>query len=121
VYAAEVETATPLALSLAAGRPLTVPYTPSFVDGIGGRSVLEAIWPLASTLLAGSIVSTLEEVASMVRLLLERAHVLAEGAGAASVAAARAPEVRGMRIVAVVSGGNIDLAKVARILEGGVP
>jgi len=121
VYASEVETATPLHQSLAAGRPLTVEYTASFVDGIGGRSVLTDMWPLASTLLSASIVVTLADAAAAVRLLLERARVLAEGAGASAVAAAQSGKAVGKRIVAVVSGGNIDLAKVAQIIQGSVP
>jgi threonine dehydratase len=122
IYAAEVDTAAPLAASLAARRPLDdVPYTASFVDGIGGRSVLAEMWPLASTLLAGSLVSSLAEVAAAVRLLAERAHVIAEGAGAAPVAAALAGRSGGGKVVCVVSGGNIDLAKLGVILQGGVP
>lgn len=121
VYASEVATAAPLQASLAAGRPLTIESTPSFVDGIGGRSVLAEMWPLAASLLKGSIVVELDEVAQAVRLMLERAHVLAEGAGASSVAAARTGRAGTGKVVCVVSGGNIDLAKVATILAGGVP
>jgi threonine dehydratase len=121
VFASEVATAAPLSASLAAGEPLTIPYTPSFVDGIGGRSVLREMWPLASTLLAGSIVVEVEEVAQAVRLMLERGHVLAEGAGASSVAAARTGKAGPGKVVCVVSGGNIDLAKVATIIGGQVP
>ena len=122
VYAAEVETAAPLAASLAAGRAVSdVPYTASFVDGIGGRSVLAEMWPLASRLLAGSLVSSLAAVAEAVRLLAERARVVAEGAGAAAVAAAVRGRAGKGKIVCVVSGGNIDVAKLAVILEGGTP
>jgi len=122
VFAAEVETAAPYAASLAAGRPSeAATYTPSFVDGIGSRSVLAEMWPLVSTLLAGSIVSPLSAVADAVRLLAERARVIAEGAGAAAVAAAVAGRAGDGKVACVVSGGNIDLAKLAVILEGGVP
>lgn len=121
VYASEVETASPFAQSLAAGRPMNVEYTPSFVDGIGGSSVLSEMWPLASTLLDGSIVVSLADVAASLRLLLERARVVAEGAGASAVAAAQSGRANGSRIVAVISGGNIDLQKVARIIGGEVP
>ena len=88
VYASEVETAAPLHPSLAAGGPLTIEYTASFVDGIGGRSVFPEMWNLASTLIAGSLVVSLAEVADAVRYLATRARVVAEGAGAAPVAAA---------------------------------
>ncbi|MDQ3998236.1 MAG: pyridoxal-phosphate dependent enzyme [Gemmatimonadota bacterium] len=122
VYAAEVETAAPLAASLAAGGPQSnSPYTASFVDGIGSTSVLAEMWPLATTLLAGSLVSPLADVAAAVRLLVERARVVAEGAGAAAVAATLAGRAGGGKVVCVVSGGNIDLAKLALILQGGVP
>ncbi len=121
VYAAEVETAAPFQASLAAGRPTDVPYTPSFVDGIGGHSVLEEMWPLASSLLAGSLVVSLRQVADAVRLLVERARVVAEGAGAAALASALAGHAGNGPIVCVVSGGNIDPAKLVRILEGEIP
>lgn len=123
VFGCEVETAAPLAASFAAGRPVGVDYTASFVDGIGGKSVLAEMWPLASELLSGSITISIAEAAAAVRLLVERAHVVAEGAGAASVAAASSGRVPGepKRIVCVVSGGNIDAAKLAVILRGGVP
>jgi threonine dehydratase len=122
VYAAEVATAAPLATSLIAGGPQSnAPYTPSFVDGIGSSGVLAEMWPIASTLLAGSIVSQLAEVAAAIRLLAERARVIAEGAGATAVAAALSGRAGGGKVVCVVSGGNIDLAKLAVILQGGVP
>jgi threonine dehydratase len=121
VYACEVETAAPLAASLAAGAPTTVTYTPTFVDGMGGPSVLPDMWPLASRLLNGSLVVAVAEVAAAVRLLVERNRVVAEGAGAAPVAAAFAGQAGGGKVVCVVSGGNLDTAKLATILQGGVP
>jgi threonine dehydratase len=121
VYACEPETAAPFAASLAAGEPREVAYTPSFVDGIGSKSVLFEMWPLARSLLAGSCVMPLTAIADAVRLLVERNHVVAEGAGAASVAAALAGRAGTGKIVCVVSGGNIDRAKLIRILQGDVP
>ncbi|HEY6218473.1 MAG TPA: pyridoxal-phosphate dependent enzyme, partial [Gemmatimonadaceae bacterium] len=85
VYACEVDTAAPLHASLAAGKPLAIDHKSSWVDGISGRSVLEEMWPLASSLLAGSLVSSLAQIAAAVRLLVTRARVVAEGAGAAPV------------------------------------
>jgi len=120
VLACEVDTAAPYAASLREDRATRVDRRPSFVDGIGGQAVLEDIWPLAKTLLAGSIVSTVSEIATAVRWLAERAHIVAEGAGGASVAAAHSAK-RGERVVCVISGGNIDLPKLATILNGGVP
>ena len=121
LYAAEVETGAPFAASLAAGKPVTVEYTPSFVDGIGGSLVIDEIFPLAQSLLDGSLVMSLEEIAAATKLMAERNHVIAEGAGATSVAAALAGKAGGGQVACVVSGGNIDPAKLATILQGGVP
>jgi len=121
VFAAEVETAAPLAASLAAGRPMSVEYVPSFVDGIGGKTVFEAMWPLVSRTLDGSLTVSVADTARAVRLLVERNRIVAEGAGAASVAAAVAGLAGTGRVVAVVSGGNIDPAKLAAILTGTLP
>ena len=79
------------------------------------------MWPLVSTLLSGSVVSSPAAIAAAIRLLVERVHITAEGAGAASVAAAMGGIVTGRRTVCIVSGGNIDLPKLATILAGGVP
>jgi threonine dehydratase len=121
VYGAEVDAAAPLAASLAAGEPRQVDYTPSFVDGIGGKGMLPEMWPLVRKLLAGSLTSSVAEIAEAVRLLAERARVVAEGAGAASLAPVLAGRAEGGKVVCVISGGNIDGAKLARILSGGVP
>jgi threonine dehydratase len=117
-WACEVETAAPLAASLAAGKPVAVAYTPSFVDGIGAKSLLPEMWPLATALLSGSLVVSLAEVSAAVRLLVERARVVAEGAGAVPVAAALAGRGGAGKIVCVVSGGNIDAKRLAAILGG---
>jgi threonine dehydratase len=122
VYACEVATAAPLSPSLAAGSPQVIAYTPSFVDGIGSRSVLPEMWPLASSLLAGALVASLDEVAGAIRLLAERNRVIAEGAGATPVAAALSGRAGSGKVVCVVSGGNIDASTLARILgEGTIP
>jgi threonine dehydratase len=121
VYACEVETAAPLHAALRAGAPAPVEYRPSFVDGIGGKSVLAEMWPLARRLLAGSLVVSLAAVADAIRLVAERNRAVAEGAGAAPVAAALSGRAGSGKVVCVVSGGNIDAAKLAVILQGGVP
>jgi threonine dehydratase len=79
------------------------------------------MWPLVSRVLGGSVVSSLAEIAGAVRYLAERAHVVAEGAGAAGVAAAMSGAVTGDHVVCVVSGGNIDVGPLVTILQGGVP
>lgn len=121
IYASEVATAAPLSAALAAGSPREIDYTPSFVDGIGAKCVLEEMWPLARRLLAGSLVVELEEAAEAVRLLALRNRVIAEGAGATSVAAALAGKAGNGKVVCVVSGGNIDPAKLVKILAGELP
>jgi threonine dehydratase len=121
VFAAEVETSAALAAAFAAGKPVDVAYEATFIDGIGSRRVLDPMWPLARDLLAGSLVSPLRGVADAVRILAERNHVIAEGAGAAAVAAALSGRAGGGRIVCIVSGGNIDAHKLAVLLEGSIP
>jgi len=121
VFAAEVATAAPLAASLAEGRATSIEHVRTFVDGIGGPRVFPEMFALARELLDGSLVSSLEEVAAAVRTLVERNHVVAEGAGAAGVAAAVAGRAGQGRVVCVVSGGNIDSAALRTILDGGVP
>jgi threonine dehydratase len=121
VFACEVATAAPLAPSFAAGSPSAATYTPSFVDGIGSKSVLPEMWALASQLLAGSLVSSLEEIVGAIRVLAERNRVIAEGAGASSLAPALAGKAGSGTIVCVVSGGNLNSAVLARILQGEMP
>lgn len=116
IIACEVETAAPLAASLEAGSPQTVNHRPSFVDGIGGKSVLDEMWPMVRELLDGSIVVTLDEVASALRILIERGRVIAEGAGAVPVAAVLAGKAAGGKMVCVVSGGNIDIHKLVEVI-----
>jgi threonine dehydratase len=116
LYAAEPETAAPLSASLAAGRPMFFDnWTPSFVDGAGGKSVLETMWPLLEPL-AGSIVVTLDEVVRAMTLVAERTHVIAEGAAGCAIAAALSGRAGSGKVVAVVSGGNIDLSKFASLV-----
>lgn len=121
VWAAEVSAAAPLAASLAAGEPVAVEYTATFVDGIGGKGVLEEMWPLARTLLRGSLVATPDAIAEAVRTLAARARVVAEGAGAAALAAALDGGAGNGRTVCVVSGGNIDPDVLATALKGETP
>jgi threonine dehydratase len=109
VCAAETENGAPLAPSLARGRMIEVPYWKSFVSGIGSPVVFGEMWPLARRLLTASIVVRLEQIVESMALLLRYDHVLAEGAGAVSLAAAQSGEVAGGRVVCVISGGNIDV------------
>ncbi|HEY0380570.1 MAG TPA: threonine/serine dehydratase [Pyrinomonadaceae bacterium] len=116
VYAAEVSTAAPLSASLEAGVPREIAYQPSFVDGIGGRGVFPSMFERARQLLDGSLVVSLAQVADALRLLADRNRVIAEGAGACPVACALAGLGGAGKVVCIVSGGNIDAAKLCAIL-----
>ena len=118
VFACEVETAAPLFASLTAGKPVEIEYKSSFVDGIGGKSVLPEMWPLVSRLLNGSIVVTLDQIADAICLLAEQCHLIAEGAGAASVAAAATGKAGVGKMVCIISGGNINPSTLSSILTG---
>ena len=120
IYSAEPETAAPLDASFKAGGPVTFEaWQPSFVDGAGGRSVLPSMWPLLQQYVDESIVVTLAETAAAMKLAAERCHVIAEGAGACAIAAALSSRIRNAghrRVVAVVSGGNIDLTRFSELV-----
>jgi threonine dehydratase len=118
VVTAEPETGAPLAAALAAGGPTEIEFEPSFVDGAGGRALLPTMWDRARGLVDEAVAVPLDEVAEAIRLLASRARVVAEGAGALALAAAREREGT---IVCIVSGGNIDAAVLARILAGETP
>jgi threonine dehydratase len=116
IYAAEIETAAPLAASLEAGEPRTVEYQPSFVDGIGSKTVFPNMFEQARKLLDGSLVVTLKEAAEAMKIVAERNRVIVEGAAACAVAAGRSDQAGSGKIVAIVSGGNIDLDKFAHLV-----
>jgi len=121
IFAAEASTAAPLDASLKKGEAIDIAHTRTFVDGIGGPRVFPEMFALAQELLDGSLVSTLEEIAEAIRRLVDRNHVVAEGAGAAAVAAAMTGKAGRGKVVCVVSGGNIDTAALVAILQGRLP
>ena len=121
IYAVEPETAAPLNASLAAGSPQEIEYRPSFVDGAGGRALLPKMWALARPLLDGAYSVSLDETAATIRMLAERTRVIAEGAGALALAAALADKAPEGKVVAIVSGGNIDFSTLSTILAGETP
>jgi threonine dehydratase len=119
VFAAEPETAAPLARSFEAGSPQHFPeWKASWVDGCGGKSVFPRMWALAQHVLEGSVVCSLEEIRRAMKLVAERNHVIAEGAGACAVAAALSGRCGTGKVVAVVSGGNIDLDRFRELTAG---
>jgi threonine dehydratase len=121
VFAVEVDVAAPLSESFARGEPTAITPTRTFIDGIGGRGVSPEIWPLAQELIGGVLRVTVAQVAAAVKLLAEQMRVVAEGAGAAPVAAALLGVPDANCIACIVSGGNIDAAKLATILNGEIP
>jgi threonine dehydratase len=121
VYAVQPETGAAVRAAVEAGEPREASFRPSFVDGAGAKVVLPAMWERAQPLLAGSVVVTIDEAAAAVRLLAERARVVAEGAGALAIAAALSGQVAGDKLVCIVSGGNIDADRLASILRGHTP
>ena len=118
IITAEPATGAGLAAALAAGRPADAAFSPSFVDGAGSRRVLDSMWPLVSSLVDKALPIPVAEVAAAVRLLAERARVIAEGAGALAPAAAVSGRAGSGKVVCVVSGGNINLSKLSEILQG---
>jgi threonine dehydratase len=118
IITAEPATAAALAAAMAAGQPADVDYQPSFVDGSGSRRVLDSMWPRVRPLVDQALAIEVSDVAAAVRTLAERARVIAEGAGALAPAAALAGLAGGGEVVCVVSGGNINMAKLAEILTG---
>jgi threonine dehydratase len=119
-YACELETGAPLAPSLAAGEPLTITAEPAprYASGFSGApSVTEEMWTILSSVVDDSLLMSVHELATTIRLLVERNHIVAEGAGAAAVATALAGRAGTGKIACVVSGGHIDLDELNQILS----
>jgi threonine dehydratase len=118
IITAEPSTGAGFAAAMAAGAPVDAPFSASFVDGAGSRRVLDSMWPLVRPLVDRAVAVPLADVANAVRVLAERARVIAEGAGALAPAAALSGRAGGGKLVCVVSGGNINLSKLTEILQG---
>jgi threonine dehydratase len=117
ILGAEPETAAPYALSLREGGPRKFPdWQASFVDGAGGQSVTQRMWERMQPVVDSAITVSLDQVRDAMRLMAEKARVIAEGAGALALAAALTGEAGEGPIVCIVSGGNIDLAKFADLV-----
>jgi threonine dehydratase len=117
LWGAEPETAAPAALSFAMGAPQVFKeWTPSFVDGAGGKSVFPRMWQRMQPLVDGYIVVSLEGTKTAMRLMAEKARIISEGAGALPLAAALTGKAGQGPIVAIVSGGNIDLKQFSELV-----
>jgi threonine dehydratase len=121
VIACELSSAHPLKAAFDAGAPVNSAHDPGFVSGVGYGCVLPEMWPLASSMIDAVIIVTLAEVAAAIRIMAERNRVVAEGAGAVSVAAALSGRYQESKVCAVVSGGNLDNQMLTTILQGRVP
>jgi threonine dehydratase len=116
IITVEPEGGAALAAAVKAGHPADVDFHASFVDGAGSRRVLDSMWPLVAPLVDAAWAIPIAEVAAAVRLLAERGRVIAEGAGALAVAAAVSGRAGSGKVVCIVSGGNLNLSKLAEIL-----
>jgi threonine dehydratase len=116
IFTAEVATAAPFSASLTAGAPTVIDYQPSWVDGIGAKAVFPQMFERARTLLDGALVADLDSIASALRLLITHNHIVAEGAGACPVACSLSGSAGHGKIVCIISGGNINPAKLAQLL-----
>ncbi|MGH8187888.1 MAG: threonine ammonia-lyase [Steroidobacteraceae bacterium] len=116
IVACEAETSTPLASAMRAGQPVQVERRPSFIDGIGSTSVLAEMWPLLGRLIDDVIVVSLAEATAAVRTLALRSHLVVEGAAGVALAAALSPRCGGKNVAVILSGGNIDPARLREIL-----
>ena len=117
IFTAEVSTAAPLAASFAAGAPTEIEYQPSWVDGIGAKAVFPQMFERARKLIDGALVADLSSIADALRLMVQHNHIVPEGAGACPVACALSSNAPLGKIVCIVSGGNIDLTKLVRLLN----
>jgi len=116
IITVEPEGGAAMAAAMRAGHPADVEFRPSFVDGAGSRRVLDSMWPLVSPLVDQALAVGVEEVATAVRVLAQRVRVIAEGAGALAPAVALSGRAGAGKVVCIVSGGNINLGKLAQIL-----
>jgi threonine dehydratase len=121
IIACELDTAAPLTAARAAGRPVAIANDAGFLSGVGLSVVLPELWPLLSEVVDETILVSRAEVADAIRRMAEQNRVIAEGAGAVSVAAALSGRYEAKRVCAVVSGGNLGGGMLATILGGGVP
>src|SRR5437899_4164500 len=118
VWGVEPDTAAPAALSFAKGSPQVFKnWKPSFVDGAGGQSMFPRMWERMKPVVDGYIVVSLDETRQAMRLMAEKARIIAEGAGALPLAAALTERAGKGPIVAIVSGGNIDLNKFCELVS----
>ena len=121
LIACEVGTSTPLNNAIIAGRPYFCQHAPSFVDGLGFNTVLPEVWPHVQRMITTTAKVSLADTARAIRFMVERNHIVAEGAGAAPLAAALTGQAGTGKIVCLVSGGNIDASVLADVLQGIVP
>jgi threonine dehydratase len=121
MIAVESEAAQPAGAALKNGRPIPVPHLKSFVDGMGSTTVLEEMWPLLRQIADAASCVSFVQIGAAIRLLAGRHRIIAEAAGAVALAAAMAGQAGQGNIVCIISGGNLDAARLAGILSGQSP
>ena len=122
VVAAEYDAVAPLTAALEAGGPVDIPgKPPPFLGGVGGPNVVPSMWRRTQAAVDDTVLASLDEISSAVRLMVTNARVVAEGAGAVALASALAGRAGSGKVVCVVSGGNLDPADLVTILQGGSP
>jgi len=118
VLSAEPDSAAPAALSFAVGSPQVFKdWKASFVDGAGGQSLFPRMWERMKPVVDGNIVVSLDETRRAMRIMAEKSRIISEGAGALPLAAALSGKAGDGPIVAIVSGGNIDLNKFCELIK----
>ena len=121
VIACETQAGAPLRAAIAAGEPVDIVFDPNtFITGMGGPTVIPCMWPLAKALIADTALVSLAQTADALRMLIERHHLIVEGAGAAALAAALATDYEGP-VVCILSGGHLDVDHLITILQGVTP
>ena len=117
VIAVEVASAAPLSAAIKSGHPVSIEQQTSFIDGMGASTVSEQMWPFVASHIDSVVTVSVGEVAATMRTIARETRLVVEGAGAAALAAASLPQFEGLRMVAIASGGNIDLPKFAEIIN----
>lgn len=122
IYGVQAKRIASMDASLAKGEIVTLPGARTLAEGIAVRTPGTLTFPIVSELVDGIVTVDEEEIASSVLLLMEKEKTVVEGAGATTLAAIvndRLP-LSGKRVVLLLSGGNIDVNVLARIIERGL-
>ena len=123
VIGVEAEALACMQAAMEAGELVTLDAASTIADGIAVKRAGEITFEHVQSLVDEIVTVTEEEIASAILYLLEKEKTVAEGAGAVAVAALmhhKLPRLAGKRVCSVISGGNIDVNVVARVIERGL-